>query len=175
MISAQAGGRYTLQSVHSCAQSICTVLANTDSSSQEKLTPSWIPYSDILSSASINSPKCQFRLPLLATWKFSWLFVNPCCAFNPCRVQAPTGLSRSRLVPSFQHNQVLSLCCLRNTVLLGPYLEKHCTCLAPSPSSPSSHRALTFRMSIQNWACPGQSAAWRESQTSFSWKARDTN
>lgn len=155
------------------------MLANTDSSSQEKLTPSWIPYSDIfLSSASINSLKCRLQLPLLPTWKFSWLFVNPCCAFNPyfpCGLQAQTGLSRSRLVPSFQYNQVLSLCCLKNIVLLGLYLKKHSMSLASSHSSPSSHHASPFRMSIQNWAHAGQSAVWRESQPLLSWKARDTN
>lgn len=165
--------------VHSCRQSICTMIANTDSSSQEELTPSWFPYSDIfLSSASINSPKTWPHPPLLPTWKFSWLFVNPCCAFNPyvpCRLQAQTGLSRSRLVPSFQYNQVLSLCCLRNTVLLGQFLKKHSMSLASSHGSPNSHHALPFRMSNQNWACPAQSAVWRESQTLLSCKARDTN
>lgn len=62
--------------VHSCRLSMHTVLANTDSSSQEKLTPGWIHYSDtFLSSASISSlPNSNLSLPS-AHLGFSSLYI----------------------------------------------------------------------------------------------------
>lgn len=180
MISAQAGGRSTPQPLSTAVDNQYALWLQIQIVLPKKslLQADFLNSDIFLSSASINSPKTWPHPPLLPTWKFSWLFVNPCCAFNPyvpCRLQAQTGLSRSRLVPSFQYNQVLSLCCLRNTVLLGQFLKKHSMSLASSHGSPNSHHALPFRMSIQNWACPAQSAVWRESQTLLSCKARDTN
>lgn len=79
--------------VHSCRLSIHTVLANTESPSQEKLTPGWIHDSDtFLSSASISSlPNSSLCLPS-AHLGFSCLYI-PVVHSTLLYLQVQTGFA----------------------------------------------------------------------------------
>lgn len=149
--------------VHSCRLSMHTVLANTDSSSQEKLTPGWIHYSDtFLSSASISSlPNSNLSLPS-AHLGFSSLYI-PVVHSTLLYLQVQAGFADPNWFLPFSISGKFH--CAAWGARAGTAVKECSKSLPSGPSSPSPSR---FAMSAGHGLVG-------ESLQCHSWKARDTN